>query len=288
MSGEPPPLPECTAGPPPLPESETTRPARRGGWWAHLILLGSYPLVLGVLGLAQTSENSGPMLPRSTSGLLAVSAVELALFSALFTLVWICSRVNAEQLHLHWRGGPLPLLRGFGYSIGLRFVIGVVTVGVLAIGALTGSLDRETIMEAGPDLEALVDSETLKDNPAYLLVSMTVLSFIVAGLREELWRAGFLAALIALFPKTFSSVRGKVAAVAFAAIIFGLGHLPQGWMAVGMIGLLGFGLGLILVFHRSLWDAVLAHGFFDAASFALLYLIANMPPELMKQWGMGG
>ena len=77
-----------------------------------------------------------------------------------------------------------------------------------------------------------------------------------------------------------------LAAVMIAAVVFGLGHLPQDWIAVGMIGLLGVGLGLILVFHRSLWDAVIAHGFFDAASFAMLYLLANLPPELLKRMGM--
>ena len=38
-------------------------------------------------------------------------------------------------------------------------------------------------------------------------------------------------------------------------------------------GLLGLGLGGILIFHRSPWFGVLAHGFFDATSFALFRVI---------------
>jgi membrane protease YdiL (CAAX protease family) len=38
-----------------------------------------------------------------------------------------------------------------------------------------------------------------------------------------------------------------------------------------MTGVLGLGLGSILVFHRSLWIAVLAHGFFDASTFFFLW-----------------
>jgi len=44
----------------------------------------------------------------------------------------------------------------------------------------------------------------------------------------------------------------------------------QGPVAVGLTTLLGFGLGVIMVLHRSIWPAVIAHGMFDATSLALL------------------
>jgi membrane protease YdiL (CAAX protease family) len=44
----------------------------------------------------------------------------------------------------------------------------------------------------------------------------------------------------------------------------------MGILAVLFAGVLGLGLGLIMVFHRSIWPAVLAHGFFDATTMALL------------------
>jgi len=282
MNAEPPPLPSLPGGGGP---AVRALDPRRPGWWTHLLLLAAYPVVLGALGSAQTQEDAAPMLPGTTAELILVCVLELAIFGGVFAIAWRCSRATSEQLHLAWRGGPLPLLRGFGYAIALRMLVAFATLVVLGAGMAAGVLDAQTFSETGPQIDAMVGPETLKNNPAYLFVAMTFLSFIVAGLREELWRAGVIAALIALFPKTFSSVRGKVAAVMIAATLFGLGHLPQGWMAVGMIGLLGVGLGLILVFHRSLWDAVIAHGFFDAASFAMLYLLANLPPEVLKKMG---
>ncbi|MBM3841498.1 MAG: CPBP family intramembrane metalloprotease [Verrucomicrobia bacterium] len=47
-------------------------------------------------------------------------------------------------------------------------------------------------------------------------------------------------------------------------------HSMQGPVAVGLTTLLGFGLGVIMVLHRSIWPAVIAHGMFDATSLALL------------------
>jgi len=67
-----------------------------------------------------------------------------------------------------------------------------------------------------------------------------------------------------------------VIAVVLAAVVFGLGHWPQGLAGVALTGTLGLGLGAILLYHRSLWVAVLAHGFFDATSFALLASVERM------------
>jgi membrane protease YdiL (CAAX protease family) len=73
-----------------------------------------------------------------------------------------------------------------------------------------------------------------------------------------------------------------MAAVLLAAVVFGFGHLPQGWGGVYVTGLLGTALGWIMVRHDSIWEAVLAHGFFDASTFAFLYLLANYFPASLK------
>jgi hypothetical protein len=44
----------------------------------------------------------------------------------------------------------------------------------------------------------------------------------------------------------------------------------MGPVAVCLAGLLGLGLGVIMVLHRSIWPAVIAHGAFDATSMALI------------------
>lgn len=105
---------------------------------------------------------------------------------------------------------------------------------------------------------------------------------MVAGLREELWRASFLAGLRTLWPRQFGSKVGQVCAVFIAAIVFGMAHLSMGILAALFAGVLGAGLGLIMVFHRSIWPAVLAHGFFDATSMALLPWAMELMQRLPK------
>lgn len=111
------------------------------------------------------------------------------------------------------------------------------------------------------------------------------MSFVVAGLREELWRTAFPAGLRTLRPQRFGSRPGQMTAVAIAASLFGFGHLGLGPVAVLFAGRLGFGPGLIMVFHRSLWPALIAHGMFDATSPALLPWVAEKLPEIERALG---
>jgi membrane protease YdiL (CAAX protease family) len=131
-----------------------------------------------------------------------------------------------------------------------------------------------------PEIENVVDARALED-PLYFALSLTLISFVVAGLREELWRAGMLAGLNALFPQLFNTPAGRWAAAGIAAVVFGIGHLTQGFGGVLMTAILGLGLGLIMMRHRSIWDAVFAHGFFNATTFAMLQWMARNHPEML-------
>src|ERR1051326_2225893 len=104
----------------------------------------------------------------------------------------------------------------------------------------------------------------------YFWVTITSWSFGVAGLREELWRSGTLAAMRALWPTRFAGRSGQIAAVALIAIVFGFAHLTLGLLPAGVAMILGFLLGIIMVVHQSIWPAVIAHGMFDATSFAFV------------------
>jgi membrane protease YdiL (CAAX protease family) len=48
---------------------------------------------------------------------------------------------------------------------------------------------------------------------------------------------------------------------------------------------LGFCLGLIMIFHRSIWPAVMAHGFFDATTFAILPWVKDLLETTQKTLG---
>jgi membrane protease YdiL (CAAX protease family) len=166
------------------------------------------------------------------------------------------------------------------YSVALRLSLLVLAVLVSFVLIVTNVVNLDQLQQTAkanqPDVSALVDISALSHSPLYWWLSLTLVSFVVAGLREELWRTGFLAGLRGLWPGAFGSTRGQLVGVCIAAIIFGLGHLAMGPLACIMAGILGLGLGAIMVLHRSIWPAVIAHGMFDATTFALLPLIADL------------
>ncbi|MDB6022875.1 MAG: Abortive infection protein, partial [Pedosphaera sp.] len=221
----------------------------RWRWWLHLVVLALFPLAPGVLGLLK-QDRSQPLLPKSVAGLFQVSAEEMLLFGAVFGIAWLCSRANRTQLLLQWRRGIFPVLLGFGYSIALRLIIMMLMVAVIVAWVLIAGLHGKGLDHLRPQTEQLVNAGALTKNPLYLVLCLTLISFVVAALREELWRAGMLAGIQELFPKQFATLRGRLIAVMMVALLFGLGHTPQGWGGVALTGLLGLGLGLIMVWHR--------------------------------------
>ena len=282
------PLPPDVPPVPPAAQSADPNPIARWRWWIHLLVIAAYPLLIGVVSLGG-HEAGGPALSSGAKGLLVVCAVQLAVFSLVFGLAWLASRASRDALLWRWRGGFWPVPLGIAYSVGLRLAVGIVAVAVGVVLILSGAvsmagLEKFTLANR-PDVEAVVDVSAMRHDPLYFWLTLTLVSFVVAGLREELWRAAFLAGLRGLWPRSFGSRSGQIAAVAVAAVIFGLGHLPQGVLAVVMTGLLGFGLGLIMVLHRSIWPAVIAHGMFDATSLALIPWALEKLQEVQKTFG---
>jgi membrane protease YdiL (CAAX protease family) len=230
-------------------------------------------LAVGLLALTRP-EQQAPVLSRTSIGLLIAAGAELAIFGIVFALAWLASRPSWDDLLLRWRGGFRVVPLGIAYSIALRLAVAVVMMIISAVLIASGTMTPESLQEFfranQPRTETIVDPSTMRNDPIYFLLMLTVISFVVAGLREELWRSAFLAGLRALRPTLFSSVKGQIAAAGLVAIVFGIGHMAMGWLAAVMAALLGFGLGTIMLLHRSIWPAVIAHGLFDATTFVLL------------------
>jgi len=254
----------------------------RGRWVIHLVLITAYLVMIAGLALFRNKPHQ-PALSHTASGLLLVSALELLSFGVFFGAAWAASRASGDDLLLRWRKNVLPVVLGVAYSVGLRAALAVVTAVVSVFLILTHVMTmaslQDFMIQNRPGIENAVDVEALRDNPAYLWLTLTLVSFGVAGLREELWRSSFLAGMKNVWPRQFSSILGQLGAVAIAAVIFGSAHISMGILAALMAGILGLGLGVIMVLHRSIWPAVLAHGFFDATSMALI----PWALELMKQ-----
>ena len=267
--------------PPPLIEPPKT--VARWRWWVHLILISSFLLLVAGAGVERNTSET-PALTHTAIGLLEVCAIQLLIFGAFFGLAWLASRASADDLLLRWRGNVMPVALGAAYSVGLRVALAILAaiaaVGLVITRVATMDTLEQFIMKNRPGVENAVDVSALRDNPAYFWLTLTVVSFVVAGLREELWRASFLAGLKGIWPRQFGTRAGQVVGVLIAAVIFGLGHLSMGVIAAVMAGVLGVGLGLIMVFHRSIWPAVIAHGFFDATSMALIPMAMQMMQHL--------
>jgi membrane protease YdiL (CAAX protease family) len=247
-------------------------PVSRWRWWLHLILIGGYFVPSLFFHRAQTRPN----LTNSAAGLVFVSAIDILFFALVFLVaVWI-SRATRDDLYLRWRPARSVVPLGLVYSVAIRLVIAVVAVIVVALVAVMGVQPddlRHFMSENRPQLERIANLEVMQSSPAYYWLTITLISFLNAGIREELWRTGTLAGLRALFPGTFGSFGGQILAAGWIAILFGAAHARLGFVAAIVAGALGFMLGIIIIFHRSVWPAVFAHGFFDAATFAALPFI---------------
>lgn len=253
-----------------------------------MILLSAYLLVAGAVGWSRGSSH-GPVLSRNVAGLLIVCAVELLVFGLVLGLACIASHASRDDLLLRWRGKFRPVPLGIGYSIALRLAVGMIVIilsmGLIATGLMTLQSLQQFSISHRPDIEAIVDVSAMRQDPVYFWLVLTLVSFAVAGLREELWRSAFLAGLRSLWPRSFGSRAGQIASAGVAAVVFGVGHLAMGPVAVLLAGLLGFGLGVIMVLHRSIWPAVIAHGMFDATSLALLPWLMEHLPQVQQALG---
>ena len=180
--------------PDPPPEA---KPVTRWRWWFHLILIGGY--VLPRIAFASQFPRHQPALSHSVGGLLAVSAIELALFALIFALACRVSRPSKEQLLLSWRPGWWVFPLGLGYSIVIRIAAGMalffVILVLLGTHVLSADSAEHFIVARRPDIAKLVDVAALRADSAYFWLTLTLVSFVVAGVREEMWRAGTLAGL---------------------------------------------------------------------------------------------
>lgn len=258
--------------------SPTPSSIPRWRWWLHLLVLAMFPLMFGILSLVAGDKASGALLPSNTSGLILASGEGILIFALFFLAAWLLSRVNSGQLLFKWHRGGMPLVWGVLYSAGLRLIASVPVVLWILWNGL-GDFKPEEIQEK---VNHLADPKVLTHDPVYLGVALTLVSFVLGGFREELWRAGMFAGVKELFPHAFARKRGKAVAVILVAFLFGCGHVSQGPLAAVSIGFVGAGLGFIMLWHRSIWEATIAHGFFDATTFAMVWWLTKYHPHIAQ------
>ncbi len=249
--------------------------------------MGSYPLLIAAMSLGIKPEDAEAALSANIGILTLNLLITMVSFFVFLGLAWVASRATVDDLMMRWKPGWLPWALGLVYSIGMRLLIGIVVyivVFVVVFGMLASEgkpLSIDSFQEVStrlmednrPKVEHLVDTDAIVNSPMYLFMNITLVSFVMAGFREELWRSSMLAGFRGLFPQSYEKLRWKIGFVLIIAVIFGIGHLPQGIGGVILTGVLGVLLGGIMIFHRSIWQATWTHGFFNATSFAGMYFL---------------
>jgi membrane protease YdiL (CAAX protease family) len=265
------------------PGGNPTRTFGRLPWIGFLFLMVAYIVAMTWMGHGRTS--SEPALSNSVQGLVADTALALLIFAVPFGIGIALTRPTRADLFLGSRTNPwLTWLLGAVWSVVLRLAIMVPAVAaVVVFMALDPKNGLEKFKASRPQVENLLDPGALAD-PFYAFVCITWLSFVVAGLREELWRAAMIRGISSFGPGGIPTRRLEWIAVAVSSAFFGLAHLTQGPIAVFATGLLGVGLGMIQIVRRSLPEAVIAHGFFDATTFFFIFFLQQK--DLLKRLGV--
>ena len=265
-----------------------SRPIARWRWFVATIAVGAFPFAAALSSTVRVKRNGGgeATLPSSVEGLLLAGALQLAVILFFFGLGWLFSRATRSELWLGWRNGVAPIWQGALYSIGLRFLpllpLFVAAIVLTMLGYKPEALSH-WVSANRPQTEGIGDS-IRAGSALYKALMLTFFSFIVAGFGEELWRVATMRGLIEIAPRTMSPLAKNIIAVTVSAIVFGIGHLYQGVAGVGVTALIGIALGAMTLHHKSVWPAIIAHGFFDASSFLMVVLGADKLAPQTHWW----
>jgi membrane protease YdiL (CAAX protease family) len=236
---------------------------------AYLLLFASYPVAPLMVHL-HSPDRGVPHLPPSVVGLLDITLAEAALFLVWFGAGWLLIRPSRDQLLVRRLDGLRPVITGLSVAVMLWLALALVGAVALLFATNVMHVSEQTLQAWRPRVDRLVSSEVLRRNPLYLVLATTIVSFGLAGFREELWRSALLFGVRSVWPRSEQSRSATAVTVFGVALLFGLGHWPQGRGGIVATVMLGTAFGGILVRRDSLWEAVFAHGFFDAANFLLL------------------
>ena len=164
-------------------------------------------------------------------------------------LVWRGQRWSAIGLRPPvWSDGPRSLL-AFAACLGANLML---------IYFLYGASPQ--IVEAHTERLGYIAQRLAGGLPFAALV--VVLAFV--GVYEEIFARGLLLARCRVL------VRGTWGPVLASSLLFGLGHLYQGWIGVGQTTLIGIVLALLVIRWGTLWPAIIAHALLDISSILLM------------------
>jgi membrane protease YdiL (CAAX protease family) len=177
----------------------------------------------------------------------------------LLPLAWLSLRLRG----LRWRDVGFRVYRNWGITLTLGVVAGV-AIELLELFATQPFLARLT--GAMPDLS---EFDRVAGSVKWLSVSLASTWTLFAFGEELIYRGYLMNRIAALIGDTR---RGRLIALIFTSLVFGLAHFGQGITGVIENVIDGMILGsLYLAFGRSLAIPIIAHGVTDTMDFLLIF-----------------
>ena len=242
----------------PFPETPSTAAPARASVGDRLLALAEVTLCSGYptqLGLIVLFTLVG-FAPASVAGGLSLSRVvglSLADVALVLLLVWLLLRAHGERPGTVFVG-----TRGFKSEVLLG--VALVPVALLIVAVTFGIVTR-----AAPWLHNVLENplETMMRSPADAVL-FGVVAVVFGVLREEVQRAFIL--------RRFEQyLGGSVTGIIISSVVFGLGHVLQGWDAVVMTGLLGAFWGIVYLTRRSIVAPIVCHALFNLTEILIAY-----------------
>jgi membrane protease YdiL (CAAX protease family) len=219
-------------------------PPRRG--WPRalfeVVLTSGFPTQMVILlGLALAGFKMG----AGDLTLGTVATVILVDSAVLVGLIWLLLQAGGER-PLATLFGSRPVAREL--AIGLFVLLPAAFAIVVATAVPIVRYAPWLQLEQNP-LAGLVDSRLD-------MAVLALLGIVGGGIREEVQRAFIL-------HRFEQHLGGAYVGLVCFSLMFGLGHLLQGWAAVIMTGLLGAFWGLVYIARRSIAGPVASHAVFN-------------------------
>jgi membrane protease YdiL (CAAX protease family) len=158
----------------------------------------------------------------------------------------------------HWRDIGLRALQGKDLGHGLLLFAASMGANALVMFSLylaAPGYAREHIHELQAVASSVADG---------LPVTAIAATMFFVGVYEELTARGF------LLTRCLAALDGVWAPVLLSSLLFGLGHLYQGWIGVVQTAVFGVILAIFTVHWRNVWPAIFAHAMVNTVSIAAL------------------
>lgn len=219
----------------------------------EVVLCSGFPTQL-VLTAAALAAGLRPQEPDGSLSLSFMAAVSAADTVALVALILYLLRRRGESAAAVFLGGR-PI--GREARLGLWLVPALLIFITATIGLLRVLIPALRTAPVNP-LEALAAT------PSGALL-LGAVSLVAGGLREEMQRAF-------LLHRFRQDLGGAGRGVVLTSVVFGLGHVLQGWDVVVVTGLLGAFWALLYLVRASIAAPVVSHGLTNAAQVVVAYL----------------